>query len=190
MVRRRLIAAILFGATLLSILGVSSRLRAADKPKPASGVISGIVIDKSDKGEKSITVRPDGADEPVKYVYGDNLDARSLEALNKTIFVVGRVRLNFKMDGETPKLVSIEKVVGQQQGIVYGAVLFTHDWWLELKPTNGGPPEGYACTYPKEKWEQTQQQIKALSKGDIVGIKFVTDGERRRIVQLEKKPTK
>ena len=33
-------------------------------------------------------------------------------------------------------------------------------------------------------------QIKALSKGDIVGIKFVTDGERHRIVQLEKKPAK
>jgi hypothetical protein len=190
MIRQRLVAAILCGTALLNVLGLNARLRAADKPKPTSGVISGIVIDKSDKGEKSITVRPDGADEPVKYVYADNLDAKSLDALNKTIFTVGRVRLNFKMDGETSKLVSIEKVVGQQTGVVYGQVLFTHDWWLELKPTNGGPPEGYACTYPKEKWEQTQTQIKALSKGDVVGIKFVTDGERHRIVQLEKKPTK
>jgi hypothetical protein len=190
MVRHRLVSAILCGTALFGVLGIGSALRAADKPKPTSGVISGVVIDKSDKGEKSITVRPDGADEPVKYVYGNNLDAKSLEALNKTIFVVGRVRLNFKMDGETPKLVSIEKVVGQPTGIVYGTVLFTHDWWLELKPTNGGPPEGYACTYPKEKWDQTAAQIKALSKGDIVGIKFVTDGERHRIVQLEKKPAK
>jgi len=189
MVRHRLVSATLCGIALLSSLGASSRLSAADNEKPKSGVISGIVVDANNKGEKSITVRPDGADEPVKYVYGANLDAKSMEALTKTIFTVGRVRLSYKMDGDTARLVSIEKLVGQQTGVVYGQVLFTHGWWLELKPTNG-PPEGYAATYPKEKWQQTEEQIKTLSKGDIVGIKFVTDGERHRIVQLEKKPAK
>ena len=186
MVRHQLAAAILCIIAMLGAVGLGSGSPAAEKEKPKSGVISGIV---TDKGDKFITVRPDGDEQPIKYTYGENLDAKSLEALNKTIFVVGRVRLNYKTDGETPKVVAVEKLVGQQTGVVFGEVLFTHGWWLELKPRHG-QPEGYAATYPKEKWQKTEEQIKTLSKGDVVGIQFVTDGERHRIVTLEKKPTK
>ena len=66
MVRNRFVPAILCATAWLGVSVMSSPSRAADKPKPTSGVVSGIVIDKSDKGEKSITVRPDGADEPVE----------------------------------------------------------------------------------------------------------------------------
>ena len=113
------------------------------------------------------------------------LDKRTTDALN-TIFSVSRVRLTYKLDGEVRHLTGIEKVVGRQSGVVIGAVVETHGWWVEVKPKDG-PPEGYACNFPKEKWQATEEQIKALEKGDTVAIKFTTDGERHRIVQMEKK---
>ena len=96
------------------------------------------------------------------------------------------MRLTYKLDGETRHLTGIEKIAGKANGTVVGEVVETHGWWVEVKPKDG-PPEGYACNYPKEKWDATQAQIKTLEKGDIVSIKFVTDGERHRIVQMDKK---
>ena len=185
MVRLQALPIVFVGVIALGLLPALAA--STEKEKPTQGVISGIVMDKADKGQKSITVRPDGEAEPVKYIYDDTLDKKSLDALSKTIYVVGRVRLAYKMDGDTARLVSIEKIPGQPNGVVFGEVLATHGWWLEVKPKNG-PPDGFACTYPKEKWEATEAQIKTLNKGDRVGIKFYTDGERHRIVLMEKKP--
>jgi hypothetical protein len=70
-------------------------------------------------------------------------------------------------------------------GTITGTVLATHDWWIELKP-KVGPPDGFACTYPKELWDATKATIKQLQKDDVVSIDYYTDLERHRIKSIRK----
>lgn len=188
----RLNRSVTFLAALAAYLALTGGafLRAAAKPGNAAKpeIVAGVVIDEERKGPtytRSVTVKEDGQETPVKYIVDSGLDKRTTDALN-TIFSVSRVRLTYKLDGEVRHLTGIEKVVGRQSGVVIGAVVETHGWWVEVKPKDG-PPEGYACNFPKEKWQATEEQIKTLEKGDTVAIKFTTDGERHRIVQMEKK---
>ncbi len=163
-------------------------LRAAEKSPAKPEAVQGLVTDMERKGPKdvtSLTVKQDGEAAPVKYLVDPDLGKKAADAL-ATIFTVGRVRLTYKLEGEARHLTSVEKITGRPSGTITGEVIETHGWWLEVKPRSG-PPEGYAATYPKEKWQATEAQIKALEKGDLVTIKFVTDGERHRIVQMDKK---
>jgi hypothetical protein len=175
----------LCGVALLTALWPDSAGRAQEKKEaPKSGTVSGTVTDKKDK---TITVRPDGAEDPVTYDFSASTDKAMLNALNH-IFSVGRVQLTYKMDGDTRRLVSIKKIVLRPTGTVTGVVLHNNGWWIEVKPTNG-PSEGYAAHFPFEKAKDIMDKMKGLEKGDIVTITFVTDGERHRIDTLQKTGT-
>jgi hypothetical protein len=173
---------VLRAAVLLAVLGPVPALSAADKDKDkpkTSGKVSGIVFDK---GERWMKVKADGDKEPIKYVWGSDADKKLLKTL-QGIFSVSRVQLTWKLNGDERQIVGIRKTTRMVRSTVTGVVLGTHGWWVEIKPKNG-VPDGYAATYPKEKWEATQKQLKELEKGDVVTISYYTDFERHRIESL------
>jgi hypothetical protein len=148
--------------------------------KKDSGILSGIVMDRNDK---KLVLKVDGQDEPVEFPFdkNDNKLAKSL----KGIFSVARVKVAYKTVDGAKQVVGIEKVGGKATGTITGTVLATHDWWIELKP-KVGPPDGFACTYPKELWDATKATIKQLQKDDVVTIDYYTDFERHRIKSIRK----
>ncbi len=173
---------VLRAAVLLAALGPAPALFAADKDKDkpkTSGKVSGIVFDI---GEKWMKVKADGDKEPIKYVWGSDADKKLLKSM-KGIFSVSRVQLTWKLKDDERHIVGIRKTTRLVRGSVTGVVLGAHGWWVEVKPRNG-VPDGYAATYPKEKWQATEKQIKELEKGDVVTINYYTDFERHRIESL------
>ena len=175
-------------AVLLTFAPAAPSLAApkeADKAKPKDGgVVAGLVTDKADN---SITVQVDGEEEPTKFVAGEGTDKRSLDAL-KTIFTVDRVNVKYKADGNVRRLLAVEKVTGRPAGVVVGEVVKVYnDFWVAVKP-KGGMIEGFALNGPAEKVKAAADVLKALKPGDVVAIKYTTDGERHRIQQIEVKP--
>src|SRR5258708_17355516 len=111
------------------MMAVARMAVAADKPSKPQ-IVMGLVIDaerKNPKELKSITVKQDGEETPVKYVVDPDLNPRSATALTG-IFAVGRVRLTYKLDGDTRHLTNIEKITGRASGTVVGQVVETHGW--------------------------------------------------------------
>jgi hypothetical protein len=172
----------LLGAALLAALWSSQAAPAEDKNTlKEGGTVSGIVIDKRDNW---MTVRADGTAEPVKYVLPERPSPAMLKVW-KSIFTVGRVRLVYKMSGDSRQIVSLRKLVpGKLSGVTRGVVMYVHnDFWVELRqPT--GPPEGYALGWPPDK--AVTKTLKELRKGDVVVIRFYTDFERHRIRTIQK----
>jgi hypothetical protein len=145
-----------------------------------SGVQSGIVFDRNDK---KLVVKFDGQDETTEFPIDKN-DKKLAKSLS-AIFSVARVKVAYKTVDGAKQLVGIEKTVSKAQGTITGTVIATHDWWIELKP-KVGPPDGFACTYPKELWDATKATIKQLQKDDVVSIDYYTDLERHRIKSIRK----
>jgi hypothetical protein len=180
--RSQLVLNALCGLVLLAASRPDSAAWAQEKKEtPKSGTVAGTVTDKNDK---TITVRADGAEDPVAYDFSGSTDKEMLKTL-KGIFSVGRVQLTYKLDGDTRRLVSIKKIVVRATGTVTGVVQRNNGWWIEVKPANG-PSEGYAAHYPFDKAKDIMDKMKELEKGDTVTIRFVTDGERHRIETLQK----
>ena len=79
-------------------------------------------------------------------------------------------------------------MIGKPQGVVIGEVLKVYNnFWVAVKPKNGNI-DGYALQWPPEKYKQSHDLIKTLKPGDIVAIRYTTDSERHRILQMEVKP--
>ncbi len=150
-------------------------------PRPREVAVSGIVVDKRDDW---IEMRPDGEEDPVRYDLGPD-PGRKLRQDWQGIFTVSRVRLVYRPDGDSRRLVSIKRQVLKAAGTVTGEVLRNNGWWVEVKPRNG-PPDGYAVHFPPEKGQAVMEQLKDLKPGDIVTIQFTTDFERHRIETLRK----
>ena len=56
----------------------------------------------------------------------------------KTVFNASRVQLTYKTEGDSRRLVSIQRQVLQESGTVTGVVVKVHnDFWIELKPKRG-----------------------------------------------------
>jgi len=49
--------------------------------------------------------------------------------------------------------------------------------------------EGYALNGPPEKTKAVSDILKSLNPGDLVAIKYATDFERHRILQIEVRPS-
>src|SRR5947209_3885555 len=113
-----------YSLVLLTGVGMSNTVPAADKEKKKDNTVSGLVI--ADEKGKSITVKADGDDEPIKYVVPEGTDKKVLETL-KTTFTVSRVRLTYKLNGETRELVSIQRERLEPGGTVTGVVLAVHE---------------------------------------------------------------
>ncbi len=128
----------------------------------------------------------DGQDEPTKFLIGDGTEKASLGVL-KTVFNVNRVRLRFESDGDSKRLIAIERIMGRPTGVVTGEVIKVYNnFWVAIKPKDG-PPDGYAITWPPEKAKASAEVLKSLNPGDTVTIHYGTD-ERHRILQIEVKP--
>jgi hypothetical protein len=154
-----------------------------DKDASKQGVIvSGIYIDG--RGEW-ITVKADGEDEPVKYVI-DASDKKLQEAF-KGIFNACRVRLMYKTEGDSRRLVGIERQILQDSGTVTGEVVKVYNkFWVEVKPKNG-LADAYA---PGAQYNDKafMEKLNGLKPGDSVTIAFNTDFERHRIVEMRINP--
>jgi hypothetical protein len=154
-----------------------------DSPK-TGGAASGLIVDMKDN---FMTVQHDGEDEPTKYLYASGM---TLEALTHKAFIfnVDRVNIKFKLEGDDRRIVSIDKVPGQKQGVIIGTVIKVYnEFWVSVKPKTG-LIEGFALNFPPEKFKQSHDLIKTLKPGDLVAIKYGTDFERHRILQMEVKP--
>ncbi len=144
--------------------------------------IAGIMFD-FDRKNNWITVKADGEDEPVKYLIDP--ENRKLAERLQTVFNASRVRLTYKAEGDSRRLVSIERQVLKESGTVTGVVVKVHnDFWIELKPKNG-VADAFApgANYNDEAF---MAKLKALQPGDSVTIRFTTDFERHRILALRK----
>jgi hypothetical protein len=165
-------------------LGSAASGAPKDSGKTASkDVVSGLLIDVKDDG---IIVQHDGEADTTKYLYGGAITKAAL--LKQNIFNVDRVNVKFKADGDTRTLVAIEKVPGKQSGVIIGEVIKVYnEFWVAVKPKNG-MIEGFALNGPPDKVKPALDILKSLNPGDIVAIKYGTDFERHRILQIEVKP--
>ncbi len=181
MSRRKGCETLLCAVMLLVVLS-SCRVKsasAADAANPTTKV-AGILMDKA--GD-SLTVKADGEDEPVKYLIdkGNKTLARSL----KKTFNACRVTLTYKEEGDSRRLVSIQRQILKSKGVVTGTVVGLHNnFWLEVKPKKG-PPDAFAPggNYNNKAF---MAKLRGLKPGDSVTIQYTTDSERHRIVALKK----
>ncbi|HET6249823.1 MAG TPA: hypothetical protein VFE47_19190 [Tepidisphaeraceae bacterium] len=147
------------------------------------GTISGLMVDfKNDY----ITVQLDDQDEPTKFLYGPGITLQSLT--KRGIFPVDRVNVKYKTDGDDKKVLAIEKVAGKASGVIIGKVIKVYNnFWVAVKPANG-MIEGFALNGPGVDKTPGFTVLKSLNPGDQVAIKYATDFERHRILQIEVKP--
>lgn len=165
---------------LAAALGSASPTPAAEKDAKDRGTVAGLVLDKKDN---KIKVLPDGKEEPIEYVLPPGSEPRLVKAWNG-IFTVTRVRLSYKVDGDTRKVVGISRQVGRPKGVITGVVQNNYKgWWVSVKP-RGGVADGFAQSFPFPK--EMAATMKKLEKGDVVTIQYYTDFERHRIVTIRK----
>src|ERR1700690_3973554 len=121
---------------LVTLLWSALPVSAADKDASNQEVkIAGIMFD-FDRKNNWMTVKADGEDEPVKYLIDPSNKALA-ESLG-SVFNASRVRLTYRMEGESRRLVSIQRQILQSSGTVTGVVVKVHnDFWVEVKPKNG-----------------------------------------------------
>jgi len=167
---------------LVMIFG-SPSTKAATAPQvaqvsTAGGSVWGIVTDKKDDW---IMVKIDNEAEPIRYVIPDRADPKLIAAA-KTIFTVARVHVSYTNEGDVRKLTSIKRDMSKPKGTVTGEILSVHDFWVEVQPKDG-PPDGYSPGGVA--WKEMAEKLKTLKKGDVVTIKFYSDGERKRIDNLD-----
>jgi hypothetical protein len=184
----RLFLVALIGA--FALVAIPGNARSDDsKPAPAKKVIvSGIYCDRKDNKGDILTFMADGEDEPGEYTL-EGADNRTLE-LMKMIFPNCRMRIAYKQDGDVRHIVGVEKLVGKPTGVFIGEIMFVkNNFWLAVKPRNG-PPDAFALGSDPNKGGPMVELLKTLQKGDIVAIKYTTDFERHRIVEMQKKEQK
>ncbi len=170
-------------ATLLSSAVWAADKEALKQAPKDSGTVGGLLVEKKND---YIMVQIDGDPEPTKFLVG-TMDQRAAD-LYKSIFDVDRISVKWKADGDAKRVVSIEKLVGRPQGIVIGEVLKVYNnFWVAVKPKTG-QIDGYALSFPQEKYKASYELIKTLKPGDIVAIRYTTDYERHRIQEMEVKP--
>ncbi len=168
---------------LATVLQPALPARAAQRDTAnQEGRVAGILFD-FDRKNNWMTVKADGEDEPVKYLI-DPGNKNLAEGL-QTVFNASRVRLTYKTEGDSRRLVRIERQILQSSGTVTGTVVNVHnEFWIELKPRRG-VADAFApgANYNDKAF---MAKLKSLKPGDSVTIKFTTDFERHRIVTLRK----
>ena len=155
---------------------------AGAKASEQGGKVAGILIDRE---AGWITVKADGEDRPVKYVF-DPAD-RNLKKAFQATFNACRVQLTYKDEGDARRLVSIRRQILRESGTVTGTVVKVYNnFWVEVKP-----PKGVADAYaPGANYNDKEfmDGLKGLKPGDSVTILFTTDFERHRIQAMRVNP--
>jgi hypothetical protein len=168
---------------LVTLLRPAPPASAADKGASKQEVgVAGIMFD-FDRKNNWTTVKADGEDAPIKYLV-DPSNKNLVEEL-QTVFNASRVRLTYKTEGDSRRLVSIQRQILHASGTVTGVVVKVHnDFWIELKPKRG-VADAFApgANYNDKVF---MAKLRALKPGDSVTIRFTTDFERHRILTLRK----
>lgn len=174
----------------LSVIGLATfglaipsngALSGGENDSAAKGTIAGILIERD---KRSLLVRADGDDQPIKYLLPERSDAKLTAAL-KGLFTVQRVRITYQTVGDTRQVTSLVRFPGKANGVITGKVIAVHDnFWVEVKPSKG-PPEGFAAGLP-DKSRPIIETLKTLQKDDKVTIRYYTDFERHRILSIKK----
>jgi hypothetical protein len=147
--------------------------------------INGILADRSWGQEKwRFQVLADGELEATDYILGDNPEQKLVDSL-KQLFHTGRVQVEYKLEGDKRRLISIKRLPSRGQGSVTGEVLQNYGWWLVVKP-KVGLADGYASQMPPDQHKPMLDKIKTIEKGDIVTITYFSDFERHRMYTLQK----
>jgi hypothetical protein len=181
---RFFLVAMICGLTLIA-LPAASRCDDSKTQATKRVVIAGIYCDRKDNKGDILTFMADGDDEPQNYTL-EGADKRTLEIM-KAIFPMSRMRIAYKQDGDVRRIVGVEKIVSKSTGVFIGEVMFVkNNFWLAVKPRNG-PPDAFALAFPAEKGGPIVDLMKSLKKGDVVAVKYNTDFERHRIVEMQKK---
>jgi hypothetical protein len=175
----KLLSVVMLVTVARPVLPASAAQKGASKQE---GKVAGILFDV-DRKNNWLTVKADGEDAPVKYLI-DPSNKNLAEEL-RTVFNASRVRLMYKTEGDSRRLVAIQRHIPQASGTVTGVVVNVHnDFWIELKPKNG-VADAFApgANYNDKAF---MAKLKALKPGDSVTIQFTTDFERHRILALRK----
>lgn len=187
MIRRLRALRIVSFVMLVAALRTEPAASAAQKRAPEREIrVAGILFD-FDREHNWITVKADGEEEPVKYLI-DPANRRLAERL-RTVFNASRVRLTYRVEGDSRRLVSIQRQVLQESGTVTGTVVKVHnDFWIELKPRRGAA-DAFA---PGANYNDPEfmAELRALKPGDSVTIRYTTDFERHRILAMRKNPVR
>jgi hypothetical protein len=187
MLSRLSILALVCAFTSISAPGTAR----ADDSKPAppkKTVVSGIYCDRKDNKGNVLTFMADGEDEPREYTL-EGADKKTLDGMGK-IFSNCRMKIAYTQDGEVRHIVAVEKSVTKPTGVFVGEVMFVqNNFWLAVKPKNG-PPDAFALNQDPAKGGPIVELLKSLQKGDVVAIKYATDFERHRILDMQKKDKK
>ena len=168
-------------------LAVPETARSADSKAPAAKkmIVSGIYFDRKDNKGDAITFLTDGEDEVKPYTL-EGADKKTLDAMTK-IFPNCRIRIAYVQDGDVRHIVAVEKLATPRTGVFVGEVMFVvNDFWIAVKPKTG-PPDAFALGQDPRKGGPIVDLLKSLKKGDVVAVKYNTDFERHRIVELQKK---
>jgi hypothetical protein len=183
-------------AVAMLAVAVQPALAAAQKADPKKGdpkkvdpkkpvIVAGIMFDH-DRKNNWMTVKADGEDTPARYLI-DPANQELAESL-KSVFNANRVRVAYKAEGDSRRMVAIERQVIQAEGTITGTVVKVHnDFWIELKPRKGvanafAPGANYND-------QAFMAKLKSLKPGDSVTIQYNTDFERHRILAMRKNPT-
>jgi len=175
---------LLLGVSLMPGIVRADKTGKTDPSKPAElkpqGTVSGLMTDfKNDY----MLVQLDDQPEPIKFMFGPGI---SIPVLTKHgIFPCNRISFKYKTDGGNKVILDADKLPGRQSGVAIGKVIKVYnDFWVSVKP-NDGMIEGFALGANAD---QNKAILKSLNPGDLVAIKYSTDFERHRIVQMEVKP--
>jgi hypothetical protein len=168
-------------AVLLFAFLSAGTVRAADKEKPKAGTVGGLIIEKE---KNTMKVLVDGQEDVTTFT----LPTGATPALKKTwngIFNAARVRLSYKMNGDTREITGLAKPPTLARGTITGTVVkvYLKGFWVSVKPKNGGL-DGFAQTFPCP--EKVKETMKGLEKGDVVMIQYYTDFERHRVIGIRK----
>ena len=113
---------------------------------------------------------------------------KQLQENFKSVFNSSRVQLSYKNEGDTRRLVHIQKQVLQDTGVVTGDVVKVYNkFWVEVK-VGHGKTDAFASGPTNYKDQAVIDLLSGLQAGDSVTIAFNTDFERHRIVELRKNP--
>jgi hypothetical protein len=175
----KLVSVVVLVAVIRPALPASGAQKGASKDEVK---VAGIMFDH-DRKNNWMTVKADGEEAPVKYLI-DPSDRNLAESL-QSVFNASRVRLTYKAEGDTRRLVSIQRQILQSSGTITGEVVKVHnDFWIELKPkkclANAFAP---GANYNDKAF---MAKLKSLKPGDSVTIQFNTDFERHRILAMRK----
>jgi len=181
---RSMLVKVVLGTVFVS--GLAGNLQLCDGEEAAvadQGTVTGIFIEA---GKEAAVVKADNERESRRYLLGDDLAAAV-----KAIRAPNLVKLEWRLDGERRRLVSIATILpAEKSGTTTGVVTAKRPQWLEVRP-EGGPAQRYMPKWiggmPADGGGLDKEMIKAIGErkvGDKVKVSWIYE-ERLRVTAIE-----